>query len=72
VQLQLKIPPTDLESSVLGINLNGHSLKNLLEEFFAITTLLSAEEQQQHPSSSSSILRGTVDRRLSLCNLLQH
>jgi hypothetical protein len=54
----------------------GHertSLKNLLEEFFAITTLLSAEEQQQHPSSSSSsILRGTVDRRLSLCNLLEH
>jgi hypothetical protein len=71
VQLQLKIPPTDLESSVLDINLNGHSLENLLEEFFAITTLLSAEEQQQHPPSSS-ILRGTVDRRLSLCNLLEH
>jgi hypothetical protein len=71
VQLQLKIPPTDLESSVLDINLNGHSLENLLEEFFAITTLLSAEEQQQHPPSSS-ILCGTVDRRLSLCNLLEH
>jgi hypothetical protein len=57
-----------------GMGRERTSLKNLLEEFFAITTLLSAEEQQQHPSSSSSssILRGTVDRRLSLCNLLEH
>jgi hypothetical protein len=55
-----------------GMGRERTSLENLLEEFFAITTLLSAEEQQQHPSSSSSILRGTVDRRLSLCNLLEH
>jgi hypothetical protein len=55
-----------------GMGRERTSLKNLLEEFFAITTLLSAEEQQQHPSSSSSILCGTVDKRLSLCNLLEH